>query len=96
MLARRKPTSPGEILSEEFLKPMGMSQKLLADHLDCDVKVVNRIVNQRSAITAAMAFKLAAAFRTTPEFWLNAQQAVNLYRAAKKIKKSPPALLKAS
>ena len=91
----RKPTTPGEILSEEFLKPMEMTQKQLADHLGCDVKVINRIINDRTSITAEMAIKLAATFNTTPEFWLNAQQAVNLYKASQKIKKKPKALLKA-
>ena len=52
---RRKPTSPGEILREEYLAPLGMTQKQLADHLGCDVKVVNRIVNGRSAVTATVA-----------------------------------------
>jgi addiction module HigA family antidote len=94
MLVRRKPTTPGEILSEEFLKPLGMTQKQLADHIGYDVKVINRIVNGRTSVTAEMAIKLAAAFRTTPEFWLNAQQAVNLYEASRKIKKKPAALLK--
>ena len=94
MRVRRKPTTPGELLAEEFLKPLQMTQKQLADHLGCDVKVVNRIVNGRTSVTAEMAIKLAAAFGTSPEFWLNAQQAVNLYKAALKIKKKPKALLK--
>src|SRR5438034_1262145 len=59
----RKPTSPGEILREEFLKPLGLTQKELADHLGCDVKVINRIVNDRSAVTAEMAVRLAATAR---------------------------------
>src|SRR5438874_372769 len=46
----RKPTTPGEILHEEFLKPLGMSQRELAAHLGCDVKVVNRIVNGRTSV----------------------------------------------
>jgi len=82
-------------LAEEFLKPLGMTQKELADHIGCDVKVINRIVNDRTAVTAEMAIKLAAAFRTTPQFWLNAQQAVNLYKALKKIRTRPKALVKA-
>lgn len=76
---RRKPTSPGEILSEEFLKPLGLSQKELAGHLGCDYKVINRIVNERASVTADMAIKLAAAFKTTPDFWLNAQMALDLW-----------------
>ena len=50
-----------------------MKEKRLADHLGCDVKVVNRIVNGRTSVSAGMALKPGAAFRTTPEFWLNAQ-----------------------
>ncbi len=93
---RRKPTSPGEILREEFLAPLGLSQRALADHLRCDVKVVNRIVNGRCAVTAEMALRLGAAFRTSPDFWMNAQRAVDLYRAAGRVSRLPKALLRAS
>ena len=89
MKLQREPTTPGEILSEEFLKPLAMSQAELASHIGCDVKVVNRIVNGRSAVTAEMAIRLGAALRMTPEFWLNAQQAVDIYHAAKKMEKVP-------
>ena len=78
----RPPTTPGEILREEYLRPLGLTQKELADHIGCDVKVVNRIVNGRSAVTAAMALRLGAALETTPGFWVNAQNAWDLYRAA--------------
>lgn len=81
-LRSRKPTSPREILREEFLVPLGLTQKALADHLGCDVKVVNRIVNGRCAVTAEMALKLGAAFRTSPNFWMNAQRAIDLYEVA--------------
>lgn len=93
---KREPTTPGEILDEEYLAPLGMTQKELADHLGCDIKVINRIVNGRTSVSAEMAVKLGAAFRTTPEFWLNAQKAVDLYRAEKKLGKLPSPLLKAS
>ena len=85
----RMPTTPGEILREEFLRPLQMTQGQLADHIGCDVKVINRIVNGRSSVTAEVAIKLAATFRTTPQFWLNAQQAVNIYRARRNLKKVP-------
>lgn len=88
-ILKRKPTSPGEILSEEFLKPLGRSQKDLADHLGCDIKVINRIVNGRTSVSAEMAIKLASAFGTTPDFWLNAQKAIDIYQAAKRIKRLP-------
>ena len=92
---RRKPTTPGEILREEFLMPLRMTQKRLADHLGNDVKVVNRIVKGRTSVTAEMALKLGAAFRTTPEFWLNAQTAVDLQRAARRMASLPTPLLRA-
>jgi addiction module HigA family antidote len=92
---RREPTTPGEILREEFLTPLGMTQKQLADHLGCDVKVVNRIVNGRASISTEMALRLGAAFCTSPDFWLNAQRAVDLYRALGQGRELPTPLLKA-
>jgi antitoxin HigA-1 len=85
----RRPTSPGEILREEFLKPLGLTQRKLANHLGCDVKVINRIVNGRSAVTADMAVRLGAALGTSAEFWLNAELAVDLYRASKRMRELP-------
>ncbi len=89
---RRAPTTPGEILREEFLVPLKLTQKQLADHIGCDVKVINRIVNGRAAVTAEMAVKLGAALETSPEFWLNAQTAVDLFDASARIRKLPSAL----
>lgn len=91
---KRKPTTPGEILAEEFLTPMGLTQKQLADHLGCDVKVVNRIVNGKTSVTAEMALRLGAAFNTSPEFWLNAQKAVDLFEATQNATNLPKPLLK--
>ncbi len=92
---RREPTTPGEILREEFLLPLGMTQKQLADHLGCDVKVINRIINGRTSVTAEMALRLGATFRTSPEFWLNAQKAVDLHKAARHLSSLPKSLLRA-
>jgi addiction module HigA family antidote len=92
MKMQRMPTAPGEILREEFLKPLGLTQKQIAEHIGCDIKVINRIVNGRSAVTAEVAIKLAATFRTTAQFWLNAQQAVDIYLAGKRVKKRPKPL----
>ena len=89
----REPTSPGEILDEEFLKPLNITQKQLADHLGCDVKVINRIVNNRTSISAEMAVKLGSALGTSPEFWLNAQQAVDIYQAKRKVHVIPDRLI---
>ena len=93
---KREPTSPGEILQEEYLKPLALTQKKLADHLGCDVKMVNRIINGRARLTPRMALKLGATFRTTPEFWMNAQKAVDLFRAAQSLDALPEPLLRAS
>lgn len=87
---KRKPTSPGEILSEEFLKPLGLTQRELAEHLACDYKVINRIINERASVTPQIAIKLAAAFVTTPDFWLNAQMAVDLWKLRSKKNKIRP------
>ena len=94
MKLQRQPTTPGEILSEEFLKPLGMTQAQLADHIGCDVKVINRIVNQRAEVTPKMAIKLSATFNTTPDFWLNAQKASDLYKASLELKHLPESLIK--
>lgn len=92
---RREPTTPGAILHEEFLLPLGMTQKQLADHLGCDVKVINRIINGRTSVTAEMALRLGATFRTSPEFWLNAQKAVDLHKAARHLSSLPKPVLRA-
>jgi len=77
---KRKPTSPGEILYEEFLIPLEMTQKELAEYLNCDYKVINRIINEKATVTPEMAMKLGAAFNTTPTFWLNAQMELDLWK----------------
>ena len=89
MKRRRPPTTPGEILREEYLNPLGLTQKALADHIGCDIKVINRIVKARSAVTPEVAVKLGAALGTTPEFWMNAQQAVDLFRAERTLDPKP-------
>ena len=93
---KREPTTPGEILQKEFLRELGISQKQLADHIACDIKVINRMVNNRTSVTAEMAVKLASALNTSPQFWLNAQQAVDIYRIMKKIKSFPRPIVKVS
>jgi addiction module HigA family antidote len=77
----RMPTSPGEMLLEEFIKPLGLTQSALAEKLGMSRVAVNEIVNSRRSITPGTALRLARAFGTTPEFWLNGQLAIDLYRA---------------
>lgn len=96
MSQQRKPTAPGEILNEEFLAPLKMTQRQLADHIGYDVKVINRLVNERTAVTAEMALKLGAALQTTADFWLNAQKAVDLYQARKSLGGLPKPIKKVS
>ncbi len=88
----REPTSPGEILLEEFLIPLGITQKELSNHLGCDYKVINRIINGRASVTPKVAIKLAEALETSPEFWLNAQAAVNLWKESQIHLKEQPLL----
>jgi len=95
LIVEREPTTPGEILKEEFLIPLNISQSMLAKHIGFDIKVINHIINNRSSITAEMAIKLSDTFNTTPDFWLNAQQAVDIYKASKSIKIHPEPLIKA-
>lgn len=80
----RVPVSPGEILAEEFLAPLGMSQVALAEALGISASGVSRIVKGQMALTARTAFGLAEVFGTTPEFWMNLQKSYELdtYRVA--------------
>ncbi|RAL20892.1 addiction module antidote protein, HigA family [Lujinxingia litoralis] len=77
----RKPTTPGEVLLEEFLKPAGISQSAFARHLGCDVKTINRLVRGHTSLDVGMARRIAAAVNTSAQFWINLQQAVDLFEA---------------
>lgn len=75
---QRIPTHPGEILSEEFLKPLDLTQVALADHIGVPVQRVNEIVRGKRGITAETAWLLSGAFGTTPDFWINLQTSYDL------------------
>lgn len=77
----RMPTPPGEMLLEEFLKPLGMTQAELAKKIGVDYVRVNEIVHNKRKVTPSTALRLAKVFGTTPEFWLNGQLAVDLHHA---------------
>jgi antitoxin HigA-1 len=79
------PTRPGEVLEEEWLKPKGMSQTALAEQMGVHVQVVNGIVQGRRAVTAKTALLLAHALDTTPQFWLNLQNACDLWDAQREL-----------
>ncbi|MGH3504496.1 MAG: HigA family addiction module antitoxin [Nocardioidaceae bacterium] len=78
----RIPTPPGEMLLEEFLKPLGMTQAELAERIGVSYVRLNEIINGRRGVTPSTALRLAKAFGTSPQFWLSGQLAVDLYRAS--------------
>jgi addiction module HigA family antidote len=69
----RIPSHPGEILLEEFLLPLRVSQVALAEHLEIPVQRINEIVRGKRGITPETAWLFSQAFGTTPEFWVNLQ-----------------------
>ncbi len=80
----RAPTHPGEMLLEEFLKPMGISQLQLAREIKVPYQRVNELVNRRRGITPATALRLSRLFGNTADFWMNLQLRWDLYRAQTK------------
>ena len=77
----REPTHPGEMLLEEFLKPMELSQRDLADGIRVPYQRVNELINGRRGVTPGTALRLAKYFGTTPAFWMNLQLRCDLYHA---------------
>jgi addiction module HigA family antidote len=77
----RAPTHPGEMLLEEFLKPMGISQQQLARQIKVPYQRVNELVNGRRGVTPATALRLSRLFGTTADFWMNIQLRWDLYQA---------------
>jgi addiction module HigA family antidote len=77
----RKPTHPGEILLEEFLKPMEMSQVELAKRMGVPIQRVNTLINGKRDMTAETAILLARVLKTSSEFWMNLQVGYDLYKA---------------
>jgi antitoxin HigA-1 len=79
--AKRPPTHPGAVLELDFLQPLEMTQVDLAARIGVPFQRINQIVRQRRSITPDTALRLAQLFGTTPAFWLNLQQAWDLYSA---------------
>jgi len=77
----RQPTHPGEMLLEEFLKPMDMTQRELADGIHVPYQRVNEIINGKRGITPSTALRLARFFGNSVGFWMNLQLRWDLYRA---------------
>ena len=70
---KRRPTHPGEILKYEFLEPLKMSQKQLADAIDLDSTYIKELIQCNRSLTPDIAFRLAKYFNTSAEFWMNLQ-----------------------
>lgn len=77
----RIPTHPGEVLLEEFLNPLGLTQVSFAAHIGVPVQRVNEIVRGKRGITPESAWLFAEALGTSPEFWLNLQTNYDLVRS---------------
>ena len=78
----RKPTHPGEMLVAEFLRPMGLTQRDLANGIRVPYQRVNELVNGRRGVTPSTALRLAKFFGMSADFWLNLQLRWDLYHAS--------------
>ena len=76
---KRRPTHPGELLREETLPAVGLSQAELADRLGVSRRTVNDLVHERRSVNPDLGHRLARVFDTTPEFWLRLQEAVSVW-----------------
>ena len=83
---RRRPTHPGEMLREDYLPDYGLTVAGLADALGVSRQTVNELLRERRSLSPEMALRLSRLFGNSPEFWLNAQRAVDLWDAAQTIK----------
>lgn len=80
-ITKRQPVSVGEIISEEFLVPMGLTQGQLAEAMGVSRKTVNELCTNRRTVTVDTALMLATVFGNTADFWLNLQQRNELWKA---------------
>lgn len=81
LMTTRQPASVGEILTEEFMEPLGLTQSALAEAMGVPRKHVNELCNNRRTITAATALILARVFGNSADFWLNTQRRTDLWTA---------------
>jgi addiction module HigA family antidote len=79
----REPTHPGEMLLEEFLVPMGVTQRELSKAIHVPYQRINEIVNKKRGITPSTALRLSKFFGVSEDFWVNLQLRLDLYRAKK-------------
>jgi antitoxin HigA-1 len=85
MPKNRKPTHPGEILLEEFLKPMKLTQLELARRMGVPIQRVNTLINGKRDMTAETAILLSRVLKTSSEFWMNLQVACDLFQAQRSL-----------
>jgi addiction module HigA family antidote len=78
---RRKPTHPGKIIIEDYLKPLSITVTEMASILGVSRKTLSKILNEKGSITPDMSLRLARAFDTTPELWINLQRNFDLWQA---------------
>ena len=86
MKAIRPSTHPGIILKEEFATPMNLTQSKLSVDLNVGIKTLSELYNEKRGITSLMALKLSEYFGTTPQFWMNLQNAYDLHKTYEKEK----------
>jgi antitoxin HigA-1 len=84
---KRRPTHPGEMLREDFLPDYELTVSGLAESVGVSRQSINELLLERRAVSPEMALRLARLFGNSPEFWLNAQQSVDLWDAAQAIEK---------
>lgn len=77
----REPTHAGKMLLHEFLEPMHLTQRDVAEGIGVPYQRINELVNGRRGVTPSTALRLAKYFNTTPDFWLNLQQRWDLFQA---------------
>ncbi len=80
-MTQRRPVTVGEMLIEEFMRPLGLTQAALADAMGVPRKHVNELCNNRRTVTVSTALILARVFGNSADFWLNAQRRTDLWEA---------------
>jgi len=80
---KRQPTHPGRIIQEDYLKPLSITIKTMADFVDISRKTMSKIINGKGSVTSDIALRLSRAFDTTPDLWLNLQKNYDLWSAEK-------------
>ena len=81
IITKRKPVSVGEIITEEYLKPLGITQGQLGQAMGVSRRTVNELCTGKRAITVDTALMLGTVFENTPEFWLNLQRRIDIWNA---------------